>query len=148
MAGLGLVCGAVTACSGPPEPSLIDAYLAPQPPLWRGLPPPSPVPDLARDTRLVGMDPGDLRGVFGEPALVRIEGGVQYWRYSFAGCSLDLFVNSGSDVAAEVVDYDLRLDPVYGNGKAVAECDRLGRQLDQGTQRQAPRRELPPVESF
>lgn len=144
---LGVAMVALAACGGGPEPLPIDAYLAP-PPAWRGLPPPSPVPDLASNVQLVGMDSSDLRGVFGEPALVRVEGNVQYWRYAFAGCSLDLFVDSRPDRGPEVVYYDLRPEPRHGNAKAAAECQRLARQLDQGKQRTAPQRELPRIESF
>ncbi|HRY25736.1 MAG: hypothetical protein H6852_04215 [Geminicoccaceae bacterium] len=147
MFSLGFAMVALAGCSGGPESLPIDAYLAP-PPLWRGLPPPAPVPDLARNVELVGMDSGDLRSVFGEPALVRVEGNVQYWRYAFAGCSLDLFVDARPDRQAEVVHYDLRPEPLYGNGKAAAGCERLARQLDQGQKRAAPQRELPRVESF
>lgn len=144
---LGFAMGVLTACSGGPESLPVQAYLAP-PPLWHGLPPPSPVPDPARDVQLVGMDSGDLRSVFGEPALVRVEGNVQYWRYAFAGCSLDLFVDTRAQRGPEVVHYDLRPEPLYGNGKAAAGCERLAHQLDQGQKRAAPQRELPRIESF
>ncbi|MEZ5865507.1 MAG: hypothetical protein R3D25_16105 [Geminicoccaceae bacterium] len=147
LGGCVLALALLAGCTGGPEPLPIEAYLAP-PPLWRGLPPPAPVPDLARDVQLVGMDSGDLRSVFGEPALVRVEGNVQYWRYAFAGCSLDLFVDARPGQQPEVVHYDLRPEPLYGNGKAAAGCERLARQLDHGQQRAAAPRELPPVESF
>ena len=119
----------VTACSPTPDTSLLDAYLAPQNPSWASLPPPSPVPEIARNTRLVGMATQDLRSVFGDPALVRTEGGVQYWRYSFAGCTLDLFVNTKPDGPSEVAYFDLRPSTTYGNGAAKAECERLGERL-------------------
>ena len=124
----------VAACSPTPDTSLLDAYLAPQNPSWASLPPPSPVPEIARNTRLVGMATRDLRSVFGDPALVRTEGGVQYWRYSFAGCTLDLFVNTktdrpDSDNRAEVAYFDLRPSTTYGNGAAKTECERLGERL-------------------
>lgn len=120
---------ALTACSPTPDTSLLDAYLAPQNPSWATLPPPSPVPEIARNTRLVGMATQDLRNVFGDPALVRTEGGVQYWRYSFAGCTLDLFVNTKAGSPSEVAYYDLRPSTTYGNGAAKAECERLGERL-------------------
>lgn len=138
---------ALAACSGGPEPLPIDAYLAP-PPAWRGLPPPSPVPDLTRNVQLVGMGSGDLRSVFGEPALVRVEGGVQYWRYAFAGCGLDLFVDARPGRAPEVVYYELRPDALLSDAEAASDCQRLARQLDQSGERSAPRRALPRVESF
>ncbi len=147
LAGCVLALGALAGCTTGPEPLPIEAYLAP-PPLWRGLPPPAPVPELTRNVQVVGMDSGDLRSVFGEPALVRVEGNVQYWRYAFAGCSLDLFVDARPERQPEVVHYDLRPQPLYGNGKAAADCERLARRLDSGQQRTAPERELPRVESF
>ena len=136
------------ACSQPNDTSLLDAYLEQQrPAAWSGLPPPSPVPEIARNTQLVGMATSDLRSVFGEPALVRSEGSVQYWRYSFAGCILDLFVNTDEAGGSEVAYFDLRPNGAYGNGVAKGECDRLGERLA-GVERLAPRRDLPPVESF
>jgi hypothetical protein len=136
------------ACSQPNDTSLLDAYLEPQrPAAWGGLPPPSPVPEIARNTQLVGMATNDLRSVFGEPALVRSEGSVQYWRYSFTGCILDLFVNTDDAGGSEVAYFDLRPHGAYGNGAAEGECDRLGERLA-GVERLAPRRDLPPVESF
>lgn len=124
----------LAACSPTPDTSLLDAYLAPQNPSWPNLPPPSPVPEIARNTRLVGMATRDLRSVFGDPALVRTEGGIQYWRYSFAGCTLDLFVNTKADRPypddlSEVAYFDLRPSTTYGNGAAKAECERLGERL-------------------
>jgi hypothetical protein len=119
----------VAACSPEPDTSLLDAYLAPQNPSWASLPPPSPVPEIARNTRLVGMATQDLKSVFGDPALVRTEGGVQYWRYSFAGCTLDLFVNTEAGRPSEVAYFDLRPSSTYGNGAAKAECERLGERL-------------------
>ncbi len=120
---------ALASCTPAPDTSLLDAYLAPQNPSWADLPPPSPVPEIARNTRLVGMATHDLRDVFGDPALVRTEGGVQYWRYSFAGCTLDLFVNTKSDGPAEVAYFDLRPSYLYGNGTAKADCERLADRL-------------------
>lgn len=144
---MALALGALAGCTAGPEPLPIEAYLAP-PPLWRGLPSPAPVPELTRKVQVVGMGSSDLRSVFGEPALVRVEGNVQYWRYAFAGCSLDLFVDAGPERQPEVVHYDLRPQPLYGNGKAAADCEHLARRLDSGQQRTAPERELPRVESF
>jgi hypothetical protein len=155
MAGLGRLRGTapllfvgLAACSQSTDMSLLDAYLEPQRPLWAGMAPPAPIPAIARDIQLVGMATGDLRDVFGEPALVRHEGGVQYWRYSFTGCTLDLFVNTGSDGSSEVVYFDLRPSTHYGNGVAEAECTRLGQRLER-LERPVPEgRDLPPVESF
>jgi hypothetical protein len=138
---------ALAACSQGPDTSLLDAYLAPQPPKWAGLPPPSPVPEIARNTRLIGMPTNDLRSVFGEPALVRKEGSVQYWRYSFAGCTLDLFVNTLADGSSEVAFFDLRASDLYGNGIAAAECERLGSHL-QDIEVVVPGAEAPTTQSF
>ena len=139
---------AVAACSQPSDTSLLDAYLEPQRPAgWGGLPAPAPVPEIARNTQLVGMATGDLRSVLGEPSLVRREGAVQYWRYSFTGCILDLFVNTDEAGGSEVAYFDLRPNGQYGNDAATAECDRLGERLT-GIERLAPGRDLPPVESF
>lgn len=138
---------ALAACSQPSDTSLLDAYLEPQRPMWGGMPAPSPVPEIARNTRLVGMATGDLKSVFGDPTLVRKEGGIQYWRYSFTGCTLDLFVNTEANGSTEVVYFDLRPNGSYGNSSAKAECDRLGERLE-GFERSTPARDLPAVESF
>jgi hypothetical protein len=155
VAGLGrlrvtapLLLASLAACSQSSDTSLLDAYLEPQRPMWAGMAPPAPVPPIARDIQLVGMATGDLRNVFGEPTLVRHEGGVQYWRYSFTGCTLDLFVNTSGEVGAEVVYFDLQPSTVYGNGAAKAECARLGHHLEGFERRTAAPRELPAVESF
>jgi hypothetical protein len=137
----------LAACSQPSDTSLLDAYLEPQRPMWGGMPAPLPVPEIARNTRLVGMATGDLRSVFGDPTLVRKEGGVQYWRYSFTGCTLDLFVNTEANGSSQVVYFDLRPNGSHGNGSAKAECDRLGERLE-GYERSTPGRDLPAVESF
>lgn len=137
---------ALLGCSTGPDTSLLEAYLEPQRPfVWPGAP--LPVPELASGTQLVGMATSDLRDVLGEPALVRTEGGVQYWRYSFTGCTLDLFANRQPDGSAEVVFFDLRPNDGFGNGAAAADCERLAERLE-GVNRLPPRRELPPVESF
>ncbi len=138
----------LAACSQTSDTSLLDAYLEPQRPHWGGMPAPSPVPEIARNTQLVGMGGSDLRGVFGDPTLVRKEGGVQYWRYSFTGCTLDLFVNADAEGRTEVVYFELRPNGAYGNGVAKAECDRLGSHLEGFERAATPRRELPALESF
>ena len=155
VAGLGrlrvtapLLLASLAACSQSSDTSLLDAYLEPQRPMWAGMPALAPVPPIARNIQLVGMATGDLRDVLGDPALVRNEGGVQYWRYSFTGCTLDLFVNADSEGGAEVVYFDLRPSTVYGNGVAEAECARLGERLEGFERGTAERRELPAVESF
>ncbi len=38
------------------------------------------------------MSPGDLEGLFGLPSFTRIEEPARYWRYSYRGCALDLFL--------------------------------------------------------
>ena len=45
----------------------------------------------------------------GQPALIRQEGGAQYWRYRLAGCQLDLFLYAGpTDGSARVAYLDAR----------------------------------------
>lgn len=138
---------ALVACSQASDTSLLDAYLEPQHPVWGGMPAPSPVPEIARNTQLVGMATSDLKSVFGDPTLVRKEGGVEYWRYSFTGCTLDLFVNTEANGSTEVVYFDLRANGGYGNAVAKAECERLGEHLED-FERATQRRGLPAVESF
>ncbi len=142
-----LLLTALAACSQPSDISLLEAYLEPQRPGWGGMATPSPVPEIARNTRLVGMATSDLQSLFGDPTLVRKEGSVQYWRYSFTSCTLDLFVNIGDNGSTEVVYFDLRANGGYANGSAKAECDRLGEHLED-FERSTPRRDLPAVESF
>ena len=63
---------------------------------WRTPPGPTAhVPELARlpaGATLIGLRGGDLRGVMGQPALIRHEGVAQYCRYGVAGCQLDMFL--------------------------------------------------------
>lgn len=146
----------LAACTSAPEGNaLLEAYLEPQRPAWPGMKLPAPVPELARGTQLVGMPTSDLRAVLGEPALVRTEGGVQYWRYSFVACTLDLFVNREADGSAEVVYFDLKasdgagddIDAGIDSGRAQADCERLSERLE-GVERLDRAGGLPRVESF
>lgn len=124
-----LMAGTLAACSLPSDMSLLEGSREAQRPKRALLSPPSPVLAIARNPWLVAIAASDLKSIFGEPALVRDEGGVQYWRYSFAGCTLDLFVNTQEGGDAEVIYFELQSHGVDGNHVAEAECARLGEHL-------------------
>ncbi|MCB1882470.1 MAG: hypothetical protein KDG89_00500 [Geminicoccaceae bacterium] len=49
-------------------------------------------PELPAGVRLVGMSAEGVRTLLGEPSLSRDEDPAHYWRYTFSGCSLDLYL--------------------------------------------------------
>jgi hypothetical protein len=83
-------------------------------------------------TTLIGLGGGDLRGMMGEPALVRREDGAQYWRYRLGGCQLDLFLFADpTNGGARVRHLDAR--PALGARPPQAEeCAALARRLRAG----------------
>ena len=109
-----------------------------------GGPPPgstAPAPELARlpaGATLIGLRGGDLRGVMGQPALIRHEGVAQYWRYGVAGCQLDLFLYTDPTSGSARVTY-LDVRPAVGVSPAGAEaCAHLASRLRAGARPSTP----------
>lgn len=127
------------ACSTPPD---IDAPVAETVPVG---PPRPAAPDLPNGVRLVGMDSSAVQGLLGPPALQRREQPAQYWRYSYAGCTLDLFLYVDQPTGElRVAYYEVRTDEPGGISVGNARCERiqatLGRMADSSA-------DLPPVVS-
>ncbi|HET6467187.1 MAG TPA: hypothetical protein VFG43_02300 [Geminicoccaceae bacterium] len=69
-------------------------------------------PELPFGVRIVGMDSGEVARLLGEPALQRRERPAQYWRYSYAGCTLDLFLYAEPETGRmQVLHWELRAEP-------------------------------------
>ena len=109
-----------------------------------GGPPPGStahVPELARlpaGATLIGLRGGDLRGVMGQPALIRDEGVAQYWRYGVAGCQLDLFLYADPTSGSARVTY-LDVRPAVGVSPAGTEvCAHLASRLRAGARPSTP----------
>ena len=86
------------------------------------------LPELPPGERLVGLSVKEARSLLGEPSLLRDEDRAQYWRYSFSGCSLDLYFYRDPALGFDRVTHvDLRGEafPAPAPG-----CVRLERQLD------------------
>ncbi len=67
------------------------------------------LPELPPRVTLVGVRAGELERMLGRPSLRRREPPAEYWRYSFTGCILDVFLYRGSETAIpEVVYFEFR----------------------------------------
>lgn len=113
---------------GPCLLSLLAACASAGPPSGTAV----PVLELAglpAGATLIGLGGGDLADFMGEPALVRQEGGAQYWRYGIGGCQLDLFLYADpASEPARVAHLEVR--PELGAAPAAAEaCARLAWRL-------------------
>ena len=87
-------------------------------------------PELPAGVRLVGMDASEVEGLLGAPALQRREAPAQYWRYSYAGCTLDLFLYVEQPSGAlRVAYYEVRADDP-GNPRCERIQASLGRMAD------------------
>jgi hypothetical protein len=134
-----LLTGTLSACSTLPAPD--DAPVAPVAVAAQSM---AAAPELPRGIRLVGMDSSQVQGLLGQPALQRRERPAQYWRYSYAGCILDLFlyVEMPADVL-RVAYFEVRPDGragVSGNPRCERIQASLGRMADDAGA-------LPPVEA-
>jgi hypothetical protein len=59
------------------------------------------------------MDSSAVQGLLGRPALQRRERPAQYWRYSYAGCALDVFLYADpAGGSLRVAYYEVRPDPI------------------------------------
>jgi hypothetical protein len=67
--------------------------------------------------------------------LQRRERPAQYWRYSYAGCALDLFLYAEPEGLLRVAYYEVRPDP-WRTGERTPRCEslraRLGPALEPG----------------
>jgi hypothetical protein len=130
LAVVGLLGGSFSACATVPP---VDAPVAET--VLLGPPKPA-APELPKGVRLVGMDSAEVQGLLGEPALQRRETPAQYWRYSYAGCILDLFLYAEQPSGVlRVAYYEIRQDDRPGTVRN-AGCMRiqstLGRMADIG----------------
>jgi hypothetical protein len=122
-----LLTGTLPACSTPPAPDATVAAVAMEPSV-------PAAPELPRGIRLVGMDSSQVQGLLGQPALQRRERPAQYWRYSYAGCILDLFLYVEMPSAVlRVAYFEVRPDRragVPGNPRCERIQASLGRMAD------------------
>jgi hypothetical protein len=121
---LGLLLGAcATAEPEAPAPVYVDPHASrPQP------------PDFPQIGGIVGMGATQVSAILGEPALQRRERPAQYWRYSYAGCTLDLFLYADPRQAGQmkVLYYELRQEPrpaAFRNARCADMQARLGPNL-------------------
>ncbi len=126
---VGLLGMPLLACSTAPE---IDAPIAETVPVGPARP---AAPELPNGVRLVGMDSSAVQGLLGIPALQRREQPAQYWRYSYAGCTLDLFLYVDQPTGElRVAYYEVRTDDQGSMSVGNARCERiqatLGRMAD------------------
>lgn len=89
-----------------------------------------PAPEVPSGVQLVGMEGDKVVALLGTPALQRKEEPAQYWRYSFRGCSIDMFLyEEGGSERQRVAWYEVR-PPARVKDPAVERCrtlvDRLG----------------------
>lgn len=128
---VGLLGAPLLACSSAPASDPPVAEVVP-------LGPPKPAaPELPKGVRLVGMNSAEVQGLLGAPALQRREQPAQYWRYSYAGCTLDLFLYVEQPSGAlRVAYYEVRSEDTFGIPVANPRCERiqaaLGRMADNG----------------
>ncbi len=66
---------------------------------------PLALPELPPRVALVGIRAGELEQILGRPSLRRREPPAEYWRYSFTGCILDVFLYRSSEAAIPKVVY-------------------------------------------
>jgi hypothetical protein len=87
-------------------------------------------PELPLGAAIVGMESGQVASLLGEPALQRREQPAQYWRYSYAGCTLDLFLYRHPESGRmHVLYYELRQEPrpaAFRNERCAGMAARLG----------------------
>ena len=111
--------------------SNLAAYLVPEEEggahLWS-----PPAPELDESVQLIGMDATGVVALLGKPSFRRRESDAQYWRYSFSGCVVDIYVyrDERSD-RDHVVHYDLHEPwrPPRMRRSPAQNCDVLARRL-------------------
>ena len=136
----GILLANLTGCA---EPRVdLSTYLTPSESSWNS-PWHAPQPVLDENIQLIGMDASNVVALFGKPSLQRRESDAQYWRYSFAGCVVDIYVyQEDGGERDEVVHYALR-DPAkvrHLSGPSPS-CDALERRLVRAPEQ--PRKERP-----
>lgn len=75
-----VLCGLLAACAGAPQPSLPSA------------------PPGGEPVGLPGLSPASLRSMFGTPAFVRKDGGMEIWRYDGTRCRAFFFFSNQNGV--------------------------------------------------
>ncbi len=97
----------LAACAGREAPPPADARPAAR--AARIAVPVEMFPELPPRVILVGTRPAELERLLGRPDLRRREPPAEYWRYSFTGCILDVFLFRRSATAApEVIYFEFR----------------------------------------
>ena len=89
-------CAAERSAAPPGETPGPPAAAAERARLWPELPP---------RVTLVGVRPAELERMLGRPSLRRREPPAEYWRYSFTGCTLDVFLYREPDFRKTRVIY-------------------------------------------
>ena len=79
----------LSACAADPKPVDLSQYMVPADTQRAHR---APAPDLHRDVQLIGMEANSVVALLGRPTLTSRENGAQYWRYSYAGCTVDIYV--------------------------------------------------------
>lgn len=110
--------GAVAAAGSPPaDPSRRGATQPlPVTRTERAEPPPAGLPRAA--SQLLGAAPEALVAALGEPALRREEGGAAVWRYSGAGCHLDIVLYPSRDGGLRVAHVQARAGGIAQRSEA------------------------------
>lgn len=120
--------GAPTDTSAGQSASAASREAAKQPLSHRFLPRRSRTAPL----QLVGLESDAVEEIFGAPSLRRQEQPAQYWRYSYTGCTVDLFFYRETPGSAfKVTHFEFR--PSAGDGVAErSHCERLADQVETG----------------
>ncbi len=114
----------LTTCGFDPEPPAVPIATPIENP---GAP---PAPEVPSGVQLVGMEGEKVVALLGAPALQRKEEPAEYWRYSFRGCSIHMFLyDEGGSERQRVAWYEVR-PPARVKDPAVERCrtlvDRIG----------------------
>lgn len=88
------------------------------------------LPDLPPEVRLLGMEQGAVKDLFGQPSVQRVEMPAEYWRYSLGRCQLDVFLYPDPGTGRrEVAYFEVRPTGHEIEGRPDA-CSEVARQLD------------------
>ncbi len=101
--GGAMLLAACAASTPPPAPEIVPTPSVP------AAGPLSMLPELPARVTLVGTGVAELERMLGRPALRRREPPAEYWRYSFTGCTLDVFLfRDGATARPRVIYFEFR----------------------------------------